>query len=239
MLHRSLFRICLLPLLALSITAVLPTTAQARRGIILITSGDTIKHVADVAAEMKPVIREVTGSSVDYKVGYLHERIGVFWIDLWTWGGEYVLYDESEQDLWELDADETAAIMGTTPDKLSTPLFYSFPPGLLALGVIGVVCAGLNTFAGKSEQHSDEHIEEMLSDSRYEEALVKIVDHHNQKQMAASEEATSGAPSQQSFEDDSVVFEQAVQKLVEQGVDYNDAYCNLNMLRDAAFSAQA
>ena len=225
--------------LALSIATLLPAKAEARRGIILITTGDTIKHVADVATEMKPVIREVTGSTVDYKVGYLHERFGVFWIDLWTWGGEYVLYDESEQDLWELDTEETAAIMGTTPDKLSTPLFYSFPPGLLALGVIGAVCAGLNTLAGKTDPQHDEQIETLLSDSRYEESLVMIVDHHNQKQMAGSEEAASGVASQQTFEDDAVVFDRAVQQLVDQGISYNDAYCNLNLLRDAAIAAQA
>ena len=240
MLRRSMFSTCTLSLFALTIAALLPAQAEARRGIILITSGDTIKHVADVAAEMKPVIREVTGSSVEYKVGYLHERIGVFWIDLWTWGGEYVLYDESEQDLWELDAEETAAIMGTTPDKLSTPLFYSFPPGLLALGVIGAVCVGLNTFAaGKPNSQDDEQVETLLADSRYEEALVTVIDHHNQKQVAASEEAASGVANQQTFEDESVVFDRAVQKLVEQGIDYNEAFCNLSLLRDAAFSAQA
>jgi hypothetical protein len=228
-----------LPLLAtLTLATLLPSKAEARRGLVLITTGDTIKHIADVATDLQPVIREVTGSSVDYKVGYLHQRIGVFWIDLWTWGGEYVLYDESEQDLWELNAEETAALMRTTPDKLSAPLFYSFPPGLLALGVIGAVCVGLNTFAGKTDPQEDEHVDTLLSDSRYEEALVAIVDHYNLKQMAANEEAESGVASQQTFEDDAVVFDHAVQKLVEQGIDYNDAFCNLNLLRDAAITAQ-
>ncbi len=239
MLRRSLSKTCLLPLATLTIATLLPAQAEARRGIVLITTGDTIKHVSDVTAEMKPVIREVTGSSVDYKVGYLHERIGVFWIDLWTWGGEYVLYDESEQDLWELDNEETAAIMGTTPEKLSAPLFYSFPPGLLALGVIGAVCVGLNTFASKTDPQEDEQVETLLDDSRYEAALGAIVDHHNQRQMAASVEVASGVASQEIFEDDSVVFDWAVQQLVEQGIDYNDAYCNLNLLRDAAFAAQS
>ena len=239
MLSRSLYKTSLLPLVALTIAMCLSVQAEARRGIVLITSGDTIKHVADVSAEMKPVIREVTGSSVDYKVGYLHDRVGVFWIDLWTWGGEYVLYDETEQDLWELDAEQTAAIMGTTTDQLSAPLFYSFPPGLLALGVIGAVCAGMNTFTGKSDSKNEEHFEALLGDSRYEEALVSIVDHHNRKQMAASEEAASGVASPETFEDEQVVFDTAVQKLVDQGIDYNDAYCNLNLLRDAALSAQS
>lgn len=238
MLRRWLYQVCLLPLLAFTISTLSPAEAEAG-GVILITSGNTIKHVADVGEEMKSVIREVTGTSVDYKVGYLHERIGVFWIDLWTWGGEYVLYDESEQDLWSLDDEETAAIMGVEPADLPKPLFYSFPPGLVALGAIGAVCLGMQSRTGKATLLENEAVEALLSDERYEKALTELLEHHSQKQLAASEEAASGVASQQAFEDDRVVFDRAVSKLVEQGIPYNDAYCNLNQLLETAFAADA
>ena len=233
--RRSLSQAALLPLMALTITSLLPSTAEARRGLVLITTGNTIKHVADVADDMKPVVRSVTGTSVDYHVGYLHERIGVFWIDLWTWGGEYVLYDDSEQDLWSLDAEQTAAIMGATPDELSKPIFYTFPPGLLALGAIGIVCAGMQSRVGKSEALANKEVERLLSDSRYERSFEVILKHHHQKQLAAA----SGTGGEESFEEDSAVFDRAVRQLVEQGIAYNDAYCNLNLLLDAAFAARA
>lgn len=227
----SLAKIALLPLLALATSSLLSSSADAR-GLILITSGNTIKHVAEVSDQMKPVVRAVTGTSTNYHVGYLHERFGVYWIDLWTWGGEYVLYDDSEEDLWSLDEEETAAIMGTTPEELPKPIFYTFPPGLLALGAIGAVCLGMQSFAGKCKAVENEEVERLLADSRYEQSLEMVLKHHHEKQLAVAGESAG----QQTFEEDDVVFDRAVQQLVEQGVPYNDAYCNLNMLLEAAFA---
>jgi hypothetical protein len=232
--RRLLARIVLLPLMALAITSLWTAAAEAG-GLILITRGNTIKHVAEVSDPMKPVVRSVTGTSTNYHVGFLHERFGVYWIDLWTWGGEYVLYDDSEEDLWSLDPDQTAAIMGTTPDELSKPIFYTFPPGLLALGAIGAVCLGMQNFAGKSKAVANKEVERLLEDPRYEQSLEMLLKHHQQKQLATVGE-NSG---QETFEDDAVVFDRAVGQLVEQGVPYNDAYCNLNMLLEAAYAHQA
>jgi hypothetical protein len=229
---RRLFaRIALLPMLALAITS-LSTSAAEAGGLILITTGNTIKHVAEVSDQMKPVVRSVTGTSTNYHVGFLHERFGVYWIDLWTWGGEYVLYDDSEEDLWSLDPEETAAIMGTTPDKLSKPIFYTFPPGLLALGAIGAVSLVVKTREGKGQALVNQEVERLLEDPRYEQSLEMLLKHHQEKQSATVGEHSG----QESFEDDAVVFDRAVGQLVEQGIPYNDAYCNLNMLLETAFA---
>ncbi len=234
--RRSLANTALLPLLALGITSLLSSPAEARRGgLLLITTGNTIKHVAEVSDQMKPVVRSVTGTSTNYHVGYLHERFGVYWIDLWTWDGEYVLYDDSEEDLWSLDEEETAAIMGTTPEELSKPIFYTFPPGLLALGAIGAVCLGMQSFAGKSKAAANKEVERLLEDPRYERSLEMVLKHHHQKQTATAEESAD----QVSFDDDDVVFDRAVGQLVEQGIPYNEAYCNLNMLLETAFAHNA
>jgi hypothetical protein len=233
--RRSLTKSALLSLLALAISSFLSAPAQARRGVILITTGNTIKHVAEVAVEMKPVVRAVTGTSVDYHVGYLHERFGVFWIDLWTWGGEYVLYDDSEENLWTLDEEETASILGATPEQLSKPIFYTFPPGLLALGTIGAVCLIMQTQTGKRTAQANQEVERLLEDPRYERALEKIVKHDAERQVAAMSESADP----QALGNDAAVFDRAVQQLVEQGIPYNDAYCNLNLLVDAARAQQA
>lgn len=232
--RRLLARIVLLPLMALAVASLWTATAEAG-GLILITTGNTIKHVAEVADQMKPVVRSVTGTSTNYHVGFLHERFGVYWIDLWTWGGEYVLYDDSEEDLWSLDTEETAAVMGTTPDKLSKPIFYTFPPGLLALGAIGAVSLVVKTRGGKSQALVNQEVERLLEDPRYEQSLEVVLKHHQEKQLATAGEHAG----QETFEDDAVVFDRAVGQLVEQGVPYNDAYCNLNMLLDAAYAHNA
>lgn len=231
MLRRAFLQSALLPLLAVTLASLVASAAHARRGgVILITTGNTIKHVAEVANEMKPVVRAVTGTSANYHVGYLHERIGVFWIDFWTWGGEYVLYDDSEEELWSLDEEETASFVGTTPDDLSKPIFYTFPPGLLIVGAIGAVCIGLETQARKSTSQTNAEVERLLADPRYERSLELVVKHDFQKRVAA----TGGDSEPGTIEDDAAVFKRAVQQLVEQGIPYNEAYCNLNLLVDAA-----
>jgi len=59
-----------------------PAAAHAK-GIILITHGDTINHLGDVASEYRGAGLPAT------TVGYKYSSFGVFWLDLWTWGGTY------------------------------------------------------------------------------------------------------------------------------------------------------
>src|SRR5437879_1028643 len=114
----------------------LPSGAEAK--IILITHGDTVKHLGDVRTD--PQVKLPAD-----KVGFKYSHFGIFWLDLWTWGGEYCLY--AEKEYWPIPEELAAALLqpsGATPGK---PFFYRVPPGLaivvflVALGLIAKVRA--------------------------------------------------------------------------------------------------
>ncbi|MCA9709670.1 MAG: hypothetical protein KDK70_27780, partial [Myxococcales bacterium] len=120
----------LLPLLAFVLVCLPQSEAHARRGIMLITSGDSITHVAELEAEAAKIVEEEVGSGV--AVGYKYEQFGVFFLELWTWDGQYVLY--RGDDYWDLPESEVAKLAGVSSvDELSKPLLYTFPLGLIIL----------------------------------------------------------------------------------------------------------
>lgn len=126
-----------LPALALATVALSAEEAQAK-GIMIITHGESVLHYADLDAAIREAMHKETGHSL--QVGYLYSHFGVFWLDLWTWGGEYCLYEGD--DVLRLTPEQVAEVMNTTPDKLGKPLLYTFPLGLLIL-----LGAGLGFFA--------------------------------------------------------------------------------------------
>ena len=130
-----------LPLLVLAIPFILPSEAHARkRGFFLITTGETVKHMGDVQAEAKPLVQMATNGQ-DPQVGYLHDRFGILFLDLWTWGGQYCLYKDNE--VWALDKEQAAGLMGKSPDDIGTPFWYRVPPLLLIVGVGAVAFVGV------------------------------------------------------------------------------------------------
>jgi hypothetical protein len=68
-------------------TCVLLTAAEARagRGFVVVTWGETIAYVGDPSGPAGPA----WGDGRALKVGYKYEYAGMFWVDLWTWGGTY------------------------------------------------------------------------------------------------------------------------------------------------------
>jgi len=126
-----------LPALALATVALSAEEAQAK-GIMIITHGESVLHYADLDAALRETLHEETGHNL--QVGYLYSHFGLFWLDLWTWGGEYCLYEGD--DVMRLTPDQVAEILKTTPDKLGKPLLYTLPLGLLIL-----LGAGLGMFA--------------------------------------------------------------------------------------------
>src|SRR5436305_621679 len=105
-----------------------PSSAHAK-GIILITHGDSVSHLGDVAAEYRAADLPATA------VGYKYSYFGVFWLDLWTWGGTYCLY--KDKSYWELTPAQAAQLLKKSEADLGKPFLYHVPLGLVAL--IGVV----------------------------------------------------------------------------------------------------
>jgi hypothetical protein len=103
---------------------------EARRGrgggIVVINLGDDIMHLRQTSSE--PVIGEDGAEAQLDKIGYHYERFGLFWIDFWRWGGEYVLYSGDGMLYAPLTEEELAGLGGA-----DFPIAYHLPPGFLGL----------------------------------------------------------------------------------------------------------
>lgn len=119
-------------LLIVTVVAVLlggSGTAEARRGgIVVINTGDDIEHIRDLPDDL--------AKTIGYgKLGYRYERFGVFWLDLWRWDGEFVVY--SGDTYVPLDGEALDVLGGA-----SVPWRYHLPEGLL-LAVAGIYFAAI------------------------------------------------------------------------------------------------
>jgi hypothetical protein len=211
------------------------STAHARRGFFLITHGDAIKHVGDVVPEMRPQVQAATGQTDDVQVGLLHQRFGVFWVDVWTWGGEYVLYNGGD-DVWQLDPEEAASLTGKTVAQLQKPLWYTVPPGLVAAIVLGgcwAVAAGRQRKLAAARR---DELQQTADDPRYQRALASLREHYRQRDEQAAQPDFQSDPARQA-QADQAAFDRAVQTLADQGVAREDAERRLWLLLSAEQAA--
>ena len=106
-----------------------------RRGLALIGFGESISEAGELPSDVKAVAREATGE--DVTLGYKYESISLFFMNVWTWDGQWVL--ESDESYYPLD-DETQAALGFDPEEAgySVPWTVRFPPALIII-VVGVV----------------------------------------------------------------------------------------------------
>jgi hypothetical protein len=225
------------PLLVLAGVLLYPSQAEARRGgIVLITTGDTVKHVGDIKPELKPDPKEDPDVPADLKVGYIHDRFGIFWLDLWTWNGRYCVYnDEGYDDITE----EDAAFL--TGGSVGIPIFYRIPPGLLIIVAIAVIWAVVAWRNSAKQKAFTDKIEGLLEDGRYKRALEILQEYYGEKEEQAPQEAAEtpsgfpdvtqpGAQPAAVEEDDDVGYQKAVQHLVDNGIPREEAEENLGTL---------
>ncbi|MCU0671470.1 MAG: hypothetical protein MUE69_01630 [Myxococcota bacterium] len=112
--------------------------ANARRGFVLYGSGDTISHRADLDEALREQVAGELGL-VDAAIGYRYEYFSLFFLDLLTFEGEYVLFEEETDRYVPLD-DEALESLGTSADQLGKPFFYYVPtawPLILLVGGFG------------------------------------------------------------------------------------------------------
>jgi hypothetical protein len=190
-----------IPLLTLVLFAAAPVSARAdlnTTGAVLITWGDTIKHVGDAPGA---------------KVGFRYSYWGIFWLDLWTWGGEFCIYDgDRYKPISEAEAER---LLNHTPSK---PIFYTFPPGLLIFGPL--IAIGL--FAQLHESRQAAKMQRLYADPRYQEALAVVSAELKKRGDSSSTEAqqATGTPP----------FDAGVQHLVALGIERAEAERNLAKL---------
>ena len=87
---------------ALVLGAVLlaPSRGEAK-GFMLITYGDDISKVADIPPQILENVKQSTGATSP-EIGYKYSNFGIFFLNLWTWGGDYVIFENDTY--WDLGA---------------------------------------------------------------------------------------------------------------------------------------
>jgi hypothetical protein len=200
--------------------------SEARAGAVLVTWGDTISHIGDVA----PQDRQNLGAR---KVGYKYSHWGVFWIDLWTHGGTYCVYEGDRYN--PITPAEAARLLGKSEIELSAPFLYKVPLGWMIFGpliMIGIIAAALDKARGNE-------VARVFKDTRYQKAL-EILNEQMAKQPAGAP-ATDGAGPQDSKSDDTrfrAAFEAGVQHLIESGIPREKAERNFAMMVQVLIQAQ-
>jgi hypothetical protein len=138
-----------------------------------------------------------------------------------------------------------AHILGVSQDELSPPFACRYPPGLLTLVAIGVICAAIVWRQKSKTRGFHVRLRAVAEDPRYQRAIA-ILDEYVAQQEAAEtpshgfqsadgtaahrEPTTPNAEYASTSEADTAAFEMAVEHLVAQGIDRPEAATNLPML---------
>jgi hypothetical protein len=174
-------------------------------------------------------------------VGYYYSYFGIFWLDLWTWGGKHCLYEG--KNVWkDVPTDVIAGMLNTSEDKLFKPWNYTFPPGLLVLG--GIV--GIAILVGLLRKSPEAKAKELLEDPRYLKALEAMNAEIKREEAAAA--ATAQSQSDQEAQVAGMVLEEAPKEsdkpyaaalnhLINEGIPAPEAEKNLNLILVSLASA--
>jgi hypothetical protein len=175
------------------------------------------------------------------KVGFHYRYFGVFWLDLWTWDGNWCLYQGDRY--WTLEKGQAALLLGKPESDLSKPFLYTFPLGLLILVPLMVLGAAASIF----DRAKPNPAAEILKDERYQRALVLFHEQMNRDDAPAAPEgatqtdvpppaAADEARRQQKI---AAAFEAAVTSLTSQGIERGEAEEKLSLLLSATQPAPA
>lgn len=66
-------------------------------------------------------------------VGFNYKHLGLFWLDIWSWGGEYSVYNKLNDIPYKITKPQAAAFLGIEESKLTVPLSYHIPWGLVVI----------------------------------------------------------------------------------------------------------
>jgi hypothetical protein len=209
-----------------------PAQAHAK-GIILITHGDTVSHLGEVAPQYRGP--DLPSTSVGFKYSYF----GIFWLDLWTWDGTYCLYKDNTY--WELTSADAALMLNKSEADLSKPFLYHVPLGLVAL--VGLVLFAV--VARLVRKTPEQKAAALLKEERYQKALEIFWAHANTPAeappapapVATAADAAAAPPTPTAEEQEererarlAAGFEAAVEYLASQGVERELAGQNLAAL---------
>jgi hypothetical protein len=178
---------------------------------MIITWGDTVSYCGGVSDQHKLDVQAAHGA--DVAVGYHYHYWGLFWIDLWTYGGEYCLY--RGESYRPLSPAEAAKLLGRPESDLGKPFLYRFPLGWLLLAAIMAVVV---LWMSLAKPLKDE-FNPLSRDLRYYRALA-LMSEHAKRVGAGTESQANGSSS----------FEVAVLYLSGHGISQVEAEQNLAQL---------
>lgn len=136
---------------ALTLTLLAPATAQAKRGIALISTGDKMFDIAEATPDS--AARQEWPDAV---VAYHAQHFGLFWLPIWTWDGKPVIYSDDAETYMDGTLEEIAGATGVPVDQISKPFLYSFPLGLLIIVLLVVVAILYGVFARDDDDEQPE-----------------------------------------------------------------------------------
>jgi hypothetical protein len=191
------------------------------------TSGETISHIGDVSARDRQNVEA-------HKVGFKYEYWGIFWINLWTWNGEYCIYEGDRFS--PIQRSEAARLLGKTENELGAPFLYHFPLGWFIFGpliVIGII-------ASRMEKAKRRGNVPLFEDPNYRKALEIVRDKMvNPPAGNTAPEGNEGNPTPAAESRFQTSFEAGVQFLLSVGIPRDDAELNLaTMIRALQSAAQ-
>jgi hypothetical protein len=203
----------------LTLSPLIPSRAAAPPPLIPIIygHGETIAHLGDLPPDVRNELRRELNQ--DVALGYAYSYFHIFWGNLWTWNGRYVLYQGNRY--WELKPEGLKQIVGKTERELGKPFAYRFPLGL----VIGVPLIVSVCIVGAFSRTDAERVQKLLTDSRYREALEVL-----SKPVSGQPAPQAGAPGTSAEPGEDLRFEAAVEHLYRQGVPRAKAEANLRLI---------
>ncbi len=126
--------------------------------------GEKIKPIQDLPPNAREQAKQALGKEV--AVGYHYKHFCLFGepADVWTWGGQYVLFRGN--NYWPTSPAQLEPLLGAAQAReLRPPWQYRFPPGLIGFTCLG---AALAVFIYVGHRRSAQKI---LEDGRMREAL--------------------------------------------------------------------
>lgn len=115
-------------LMSIAAVAVLLVARPAHADGATIRIAFVMINVGDDIIDIRELPEAVTAETGFEKLGYRYQRFGLFELDLWRWGGEYVVYSASDEVYSPVTREQVQALGGAR-----RPWKYRAPPGLLIL----------------------------------------------------------------------------------------------------------
>lgn len=103
-----------------------------RGGFIVVGAGETLDHLASFDAETSQRLQAEVGF-VDPAVGLKYEYFSLFFLKVWTWEGDVVIYEKGEDLYIEVTPEELREYTGRSSDEFGRPFLYRFPLGQIVL----------------------------------------------------------------------------------------------------------